>query len=79
MGHARGPIGTQGWSRGLVSIEVNRPRRRKNDSELVVPLEEPSFLEKVLWKVVTQMPGGHCARSNYTSKDKFQGKEPTIT
>ena len=79
MGHAQGPIGIRGWSKGLVSIEVNRPRRRKNDSELVIPLKEPSFLGKVLRKIGTQMPGGHCARSNHTSEDKFQGNEPTVT
>ena len=79
MGHAQGPIGIRGWSKGLVSIEVNRPSRRKNDSELVVSLEEPSFPGKVLWKVGTQMPRGHCARSNHTSEDKFQGNEPTVT
>ena len=79
MGHARGPTGTRGWSRGLVSIEVNRPRRRKNDSELVIPLNEPSFLGKVLRKVGTRMLGGHYARSNHTSEDKLQGNEPTVT
>ena len=79
MSHARERIGIQGWLKGSVSIEGNRLKRRKNDSKLVVPPKKPSFLGKVLWKVGTLMPEGHCARSNYTSKDKLQGKEPTIT
>ena len=72
--HARGPIGTLEWSRGLISIEVNEPRRRKNDSKLLVSPEELGFHEKVLWKVGTLMPRGYYARSNCTFEDKFSGK-----
>ena len=74
MGHAQGPLGALEWSRGLISIEVNELRRRKNDSKLLVSPKEPCFLEKVLWKVGTRMPRGYCARSNCTSEDKFSGK-----
>ena len=75
MGHAQGPLGALEWSRGLISIEVNELRRRKNDSKLLVSPKEPCFLEKVLWKVGTRMPRGYCARNNCTFEDKFSGKE----
>ena len=58
-----------------MSVGGNRPRRRKNYGEVVLPPKEIGFLKKVLWKVETQMPGGHCARSNHTTEDKLQGRE----
>ena len=61
-----------------MSVRGNRLRKRKNDGNVVLPLEETGFLEKVLWKVETQMPGGHCAKSNHTIGDKLQGRESTV-
>ena len=61
-----------------MSVGGNRPRRRKNDGKVVLPPEEIGFLGKVLWKVETQMPGGHCAKSNHTIEDKLQGRELTV-
>ena len=51
MGCARGHIGAQGWSKGLISIGVNESRTRKGNNKLVVSPEQLSFLGKVLWKV----------------------------
>ena len=53
VGHARGHIDAQGWSQGLLSFGINKPRKRKDNNELMVGLEEPSFLGRVLWKVGT--------------------------
>ena len=51
MGCARGHIGAQGWSKGLISIGVNESRTRKGNNKLVVSPEQLSFLGKALWKV----------------------------
>ena len=61
-----------------MSVGGNRLRKRKNDGDVVLPPEETGFLGKVLWKVEIQMLGGHCARSNHTTKDKLQGRESTV-
>ena len=44
----------------------------------MVPLEEPSFLWKALWKVGTRTPREYYARSNQSLEDKLWGKKPTI-
>ena len=46
MGCAQEHIETEGWSRDLLSFEINEPRIRKDNNKLVVVLEELSFLGK---------------------------------
>jgi len=72
MGHARGHIGTRGWSN-------NGSRTGTNNNERMVSLEEPNFLKKALWKIGTRSPREYRERGNHTSENKFQGKEPTVS
>ena len=79
MGHTRGHIGTRGWSNGEMCMEINGSRTRTVNNERMVSLEDPNFLGKILWKVGTQSSREYHAGGNHTFKDKFQGKEPTVT
>ena len=66
-----GYIGAQCQSKGLKSVEVNEPRIRKDNNELVVSLEESSFVEKALCKVGAKPPREYCARGNHSLEDKL--------
>ena len=46
MGCARGHVGTQGWSKGLISCGIDKPRRREDNNGHAIVLEELSLLEK---------------------------------
>ena len=58
----------------FLSFGVNGPRTREDNNRLVIVLEEPSLLGKVLWKVGTQ-PSRECfMKGNHSYEDKHQGR-----
>ena len=46
MGCARGHIGARGWSKGLISFGVDKPRIREDNSQQAIVPEEPSLFRK---------------------------------
>ena len=74
MGRARGYIEARELSKVLLSFEVNGPRTREDNNRLAIVPEEPSFLEKALWKVGTP-PSRECfTKGNHSSEDKHEGR-----
>ena len=55
-----------------IEFGINEPRTRKDNNELMVGPEEPSFLGKALWKVETQPPWECCTKGNQSFEKKLQ-------
>ena len=57
MGHAQGYVGARGWSKGLISCGVDKPRIREDNRKQTIVFEEPSLLGKYHRRMEPSYPG----------------------